>query len=497
MHPFSVVIIFMLIHHLSQWPHTRRLWLYSRQYPLAKHLPCKLLLCTVFAMEIAEAHGDFNCGSYKKVEFKSICEQFSQNEITVHKKVATDGLNQLRDSWSDTPGLHIIPGQHYSLQKELVLDNRQALLPEPSTDSSGRFKAIQLSMIADFDLLSDSSSLLSLMPGSYAGGIVVTESYPLSDQLVESEFSFVSIPSANFVELALSYFSVTNQSGLRQIITIGSEGTGASESSFGPVHLNRVLIVADNGATGLKIRGHTAQTIILTNSMIETEAIDTENSAVELHNSELNLAEECFGDCRLIISKGSRILSLESIFWSERPGGAIYPNNSIGFDANTTTGWLVGNIFSSNLTVIEGEEKTGLIDTNNYQLAEGSPAPLNSWQYFQQYSGKLGPTRVPANIMAAACSGDNKTTVNPETYQQPVSFKQSGLNIKDFASVSNFTCPQNVCPEPTPWGAYMGFASMGFAALLVPSFMIIGCVLGKKHRHRAQYTPIRSINNPD
>ena len=443
------------------------------------------LLCCFFT----ESYAGFRCGSYEQAEFRSICDQFSQSEITLHEDVAADGLNQLRDSWADTPGLHIIPGNRYVLQKRLALTGRQAVLPVPSTTSEKRLNTIRLTTASDFTPDENDKGLLSLAPGSYAGGIAIEEGDQISEILSDPEFSLVSIPSPDAVELALSYFSGNDQSSIKQLVNIGSDQISASGHDPGPVLLNRVLIIAGSAGAGLRIQPGPQGKIRLTNSMIEadSETINAAGGVVELINSELYLAGGCIGGCQAIQSNGCRVEVLGSIFWSEGKGYAINTLSPTGEGENATTGWLAGNAFSSELGVLNAEDHTGLIHLDNYQVLKGSPEPLNNWRHFQQYSGNLGLMRIPSGIMEYACSGnDSKLAIQPEAYQNAVSFNQSGFQVKDFASVNDFNCPWS-CTEPIDWGAYGMLTTVAVSFLTHATFIILGCYFGKKHRPRATY----------
>ncbi|MGI9275451.1 MAG: hypothetical protein ACR2PT_11480 [Endozoicomonas sp.] len=462
-----------------------------RGKPLNSYMPAVWRLATflLFSGLATLGFGGVNCNSYKKVEFRSICKQFDQDEITYHESVALDGLNQIRDSWGDTQGLHIIPGNRYTLQKTLLLDFRQALLPVPSTATGGKLSAIQLSPASGFDPLQTSKSLLVLKPGSLAGGIVVEEDSPLPDVLTGAGFSFVAIPSVGSVELALSYFSGANQPAMKELINIGAGGSSAYESTPGAVRLNRVLVVAGQASASVRIQGQPAHTIKLVNSLIEAaeETINTQGALVDLTNSELYLAGGCTGNCQSITSNGSRIQSLDSIFWSEDQGYAISTYPPSGESWNTTSGWLVGNVFSSKLTVIGAEESTDLIDVDNYQLVKGSPAPFNQWQTFQQYTGKLGVTRLPSGVPEAACEGnDTKAVINSEDYQKPVLFGASGFQVRNFSSVNGFNCPGG-CSELIDWGGYGLMTSIVVSVLIQVVVVVLGCYFGRKHRTPANY----------
>ena len=483
------------IHRLS----VRQLRFIDRKFLMAARLSCKLVLCGLLLSLATSSRGFtcFVCNAYQQPELVALCYQFVWENIAIdtHYHVDADDLNQLRDSWGDKPGLHIIPGKRYNLNKTLVLDNHQGLLPLPPKNPADQLAAIQLSPAAGFKPLPDNNSLLGLMAGSRAGGIVMEASSPFSHQLADNGFSLVSIPSVDSVELAVSYLSGPQQAFMDQLIRIGRNNASISGSSSGPVSLNRVLVVAGQAGTAVKIQGGAGQTVKLTNSLIETEAdaIHTEGAMVQLLNTELYLAGKRSGS-QSIKTTGSRIISLESIFWADHGGVAIFADDPFDQSGNTTSGWLVNSLFSSRLTAINAEDETELIYSNNYQLGKGSPAPLNNWSSFQQYTGKLGLARIPAEVMTAACKTDTKTAIQPEKYEQSVSFDQSGFQIREFASTRDFSCP-DACPTIIPWGAYAVVGSATASVIMHLSAMIIGGICGYKYRGRKGYAELNSVNS--
>ncbi|MGI9277021.1 MAG: hypothetical protein ACR2PT_19525 [Endozoicomonas sp.] len=449
------------------------------------------------------------CSRYHLPELKSLCARFPSNQVTVHRSVADNDLNSLRDGWDADPGLHILPPGAYPLSRAIELDANQAILPHPTSQlpSNQAIRTIQLQAASDFSVRDNRLYLLKLKPGSAAGGIEI-HSGQLSDALLSTtNKSLLWIESGGQVELVGSYLTaIPSDKPLEQLIQITTpEESHGSSSTLGDVRLERNLLNSAASNYGLVAHLQEGQQLTVKNSLIRLSSQGATGIAISrgtgvVANSAFVIEGRCsFGKCTGVSlnQTGHRSVS-RNAFWTTlsnpwmAQGVSLDDLNTTGFSSDKgSLGWMATNLFSPKMGIMvnHGSSYDSTLAVRQFRSEYlKRQYPMNAVQFFE-YTGELGVTYLASQVLHNACHTSNSTgeNIDPLPFQKEARFSNSSFDLYYPPAIPPCSCVEPNCIDASQAVSYLIAAEYLFGMALTFVTSMLCCIRGRYLRPSVPY----------
>ena len=481
---------------------------YSRLLAVAEQHCLMISVVLLMLLVAGQAQGAAElCSRYQMPEFRSLCGRFPAGQVTVHDSVPGNDLNSLRDGWSSTPGLHILPPGTYPLNHAVELDANQAILPHPNTSlpENQALRTIILTADSDFSVSNEHMYLLKLVPDSAAGGIEIHSSQIAGSLASTGTKSLLWIESGGKVELLGSYLT-SSSSGhpLGQLVYIvASQET--DNRSGGEVHLGRNLLKSAGSYYGLVAHLQTGQKLSVNNTLVRHShqggaGVGIFKGSGRVTNSDVVIEGRCSsGGCTGVSFNQTEHHSVSrSTFWStlSNPWVAqgISLNNLNPPDLiidKGSTGWLGTNLFSPRMSIIAGvneSDENTLTDKQFRSEYLNNEYPMDAVEFFN-YTGELGVTSLSSQAVQGFCPDSNSTggIIDPLTFQTDARFSNSSFDLYYPPDRPQLSCVAQTCIDASQAVSYLIAAELVAGIILLITVDALCYARGRSLRPAVPY----------